>query len=240
MRDKGLLAFSNQRLEWMLPWWVETVRAHSNLPITFIDAGLSKRMRKWCRSKGDVIKLEDQIPVASRQKVAPEQQKLWESLYFGDVWESRKAWFLKPQVLNLTPYQKTLYLDIDCQVVSEIDSLFDLKSECALVEEKGGVGQLLPATHTIYNSGVILYEKNAPLIVEWQEAAKFNTHKFMGDEDLLSALIHEKYSVHTLDARFNCRPSSPKVNSAHIIHHVGLQGKRDILSFMLESFSEVV
>lgn len=44
----------------------------------------------------------------------------------------------------------------------------------------------------IYNSGVIVFQKNDPLIFEWAKQSIEKNELFRGDQDLLSQIIAEK------------------------------------------------
>lgn len=37
----------------------------------------------------------------------------------------RKSWFLKPEAVLLSPYEKTCWIDIDCEVVAPCPEIFD-------------------------------------------------------------------------------------------------------------------
>ncbi|MCF7806145.1 MAG: hypothetical protein K9M13_00585, partial [Simkaniaceae bacterium] len=152
----------------------------------------------------------------------------WERQYNGDLWTARQSWFLKPFVLQLTPFQKSLYLDLDCEVKMPLNSLFNMDTPFAVA---------LETTRTdLFNSGVILYEKNSPILHAWKEEVQTKNHLHMGDQDILSALIEtQQFKWDLLDKTYNMRPAfTADLDHAAIVHRVGLVGKRDIMAQMIE------
>ncbi|MDN3504538.1 MAG: hypothetical protein P0S95_03050 [Rhabdochlamydiaceae bacterium] len=229
MTSIGIITYSNQKYEWMLPWWTHHLQLHTPFPIAYIDNGLSDKMKQWCIDKGTLIPFTSQIDIKPKESISLTLQKQWESQYFGNVWLNRLSWHVKPEILRLSPFDITLYLDIDCEVKKPIFELFHIDHEFAICEEPLGKAR--------YNSGVILYNKNSKVLDLWHERSQRENHLYMGDEDLLSEILEEQSNMYiTLNSQYNCRPKSENQDSASIIHHVGLGGKRDIMASILEIF----
>lgn len=224
---KGILCYSNQEYEWLIPWWLQNIRRFSSLPIAVVDLSLSNKMKKWCKEAGLTLLRFNKPKQAHLQKPTLKQRQKWEKNYFGDLWKLRDIWFFKPYILLASPFQQTLYLDLDCQVIGAFDCLLEEKTLFGICPE--------PTQSDLYNSGVILYRHNSSILDEWALRSMNESHLYMGDENLLSdILIKNTHLFKSLDPQYNCRPHHPLAKEASIIHWVGAGGKRDILASILE------
>ncbi|HLB53139.1 MAG TPA: hypothetical protein VJK48_05475, partial [Chlamydiales bacterium] len=186
---KGILVGSNARQEWLLPWWWERYCRHNRYPVTFADFGLSQEKKKWCQERGSLLSIcKSPFFVKDRNDVEGRFVEEWESKYPDTFWESRDAWFKKPQACLQTPYEQTIWLDIDCEVVQPLDDLFSFGIGLAV----DSIASAQSVDFLIYNSGVISFQKNHPLIVEWATLSFEKNGCFRGDQDLLSHIIAEK------------------------------------------------
>lgn len=208
MSERGVIVGCDREQEWLLPWWWERYSACNAFPVTFFDFGMTEEAKQWCRARGDVHALE-------RIKVAPfcgnpELAHSWRLLYESSLDSLRKVWFCKPCAMAQSPYQKTLWLDMDCEVLQPLDPLFALPMGKAQVSlARRGLGDALPAVHehVHYNSGVVLFEKGAALITKWMEVALSHNAQYVGDDVLLSELIRkEKIPVSDLPHEYNWAP----------------------------------
>ena len=225
----------------MIPWWFYSIRRFSSLPLHIIDIDLPDQRRDWCDKYGigrTLFSLNKSPP--QKQQIDETLGNLWESTYLGNVWQNREVWFAKPEALQKTPFKKTLFLDLDCEVKGPIDSLLELSSSFAIcknpdfVQEEALLNQAIKPGESIYNSGVILYEKGHDLIDKWAKISYETANQHMGDEDTLSLILNStSTSFSLIPESFNCRPTSPNVEKAHIVHHVGIEGKRNIMAQIL-------
>lgn len=229
---KGVIVGADRKIEWLLDFWWSHYSKHNSLPVTFIDFGMSEKAKKWCSKKGVVLPLQMQASVAPKSKINPHIAKQWEEIYGKGVWKMRQSWFKKPFALLQTPYEQTLWLDLDCEVLGPLDSLFDCCNGVALAKETEGAhahekekGQLLE-NEVLYNSGVILYRKDAPLVQQWAKSAVTLNTGFLSDQQLLSRLIFlNKIKVEELGSEFNWRMSQGVNFQAVIVHWAGEWGK---------------
>ena len=233
---KGIICGCDAAQEWLLPWWWSRLRDHNEDPVAFCDFGMSEEALQWCRERGEVIPISfDPSTVASREAVASHLVAEWENCYTGTVWDFRDAWFKKPFAFLHSPFQRTLWLDLDCEVLAPIDILFDLCSR----ETQIGIMREFNLTHfprfhpeAIYNSGVIVCEHGAPLIEKWAEGSLTQTDLFWGDEVLLSHLINTmRIPVEEIPGVFNWRVSQGINLNAVICHWIGPGGKIFIRDF---------
>lgn len=196
---EGVMVASNHEQEHFLPWWWMNFRLFNNFPVTFVDFGdMSAIARKWCSQRGNLITLG--IPdtfIAKKEDVDPKLADLWEKCN-SDVWLGRLAWFKKPFALLKSPYQKTVWLDLDCQTKRSIQPLFSNyleEADIALFPEKEEHqkkfqerGILLPG-EKIYNSGVIAFRHGIPLIEEWVKQVFSKSKECENDQEILCKLL---------------------------------------------------
>jgi len=232
----GVLCGSDAAQEWLLPWWWERYSAENAFPVTFIDFGMTQKMRSWCSERAEVIPFDrDMSFVASKQQIALEHTHEWEGFYGPTLWEARTSWFRKPFALLLSPYSKTVWIDSDCEVLAPLDALFEEctpASQIALVREHATEHLLKYDPAVRYNGGVIAFMHGAEIINTWAERTIERNHYFWGDDPLLSACINEeRISVVELPEIYNWRLAQG-VNMNAVIHHwTGSAGKAYIKHF---------
>ena len=176
---RGILVAADQNQEWLLPWWWENYIKHNSYPVTFVDFGMSQEACNWCNTKGTLIKFPFSLAVETTESLLAEGKRM----LIKDVHQSRQAWFKKPLAFTLTPFEQTLWLDSDCEVLGSLAPLFNY---CGLSLAREGENS------NEYNSGVVLYQKNCPIIQEWAEASKISHPHHVGDQTVLTDLIHTK------------------------------------------------
>ncbi len=213
--SRGALIAADRYCEWLIPWFFERLRAVCQLPLAIVDMGMTRGALDYCKDKGELITLEiDHLP------------------HF-DIQAS--GWYKKPFALLKTPFQKTLWLDCDCEVVRPIDLLFDFEEEMRLApdtenshKKELGLGTIKPE-EVLYNSGVILFNKGSPLVEDWVRAVSDQQTAFFSDQHVLSRLIQSgDYSIGRLQDDYNWRMSQGFNIHAAIIHWAGSWGKEYI------------
>jgi hypothetical protein len=233
----GIIVASDQKQEWMLPWWWKNYKQHNSFPVTFVDFGLSPSMKDWCREHGELIHLPNLEYAASKNNTDKTKVDFWETIYEGrSWWEKRVFWHQKPLAMLQTPYRYSLWLDTDCEVLAPLQELFAKlqKNEGLLIAQETrdmqefdlAKGQLLPG-EVLYNSGVIGYRKRALEILEWARFTHSEHGLHWSDQNLLSRMIFEKgWRVQELDPSYNWRALTDGISAnAKIIHWVGESGK---------------
>jgi hypothetical protein len=231
---KGILCGADSRQEWLLPWWWSRYSLHHDYPVTFCDFGMTEDAQAWCREKGSLVTIPRSSPV-DMHDVDPHLVKQWESCYTSRVWDFRAVWFQKPLALLNSTYQKAVWIDLDCEILKPLHTLFnycDPTSQLGLLREF--TWHHLPRFHPsiVYNSGVIVFEHGAPILEKWAKTSGHLSHLFWGDEVLLSHLIYEeKLEVFELPGRYNWRVSQGIDMNAAIVHWLGCGGKEYIRRF---------
>lgn len=238
---EGILVGFDQKIEWLLPWWWTNYSKHNSFPVTFVDFGMSEKARFFCAKRGELIALEFSSEFIQVKEPWNRAHVKWESIYGTSLWESRQSWFKKPLALLKSPYERTIWLDLDCEVLTNLSPLFQRcfsgpdvalakETEAAILHEKRE-GQLLEG-ESLYNSGVIVYKREAPLIQKWAEQSLKCSGEFWGDQQLLSRLIFiHSYEIQELSEIYNWRMSQGFNLHAAIIHWVGSWGKEYIRRF---------
>lgn len=221
---QGILTGCDTRHEWMLKWWWKSYKKTNTHPVTFIDFGMSKAAKIWCAKQGEVIPLR-------KKHLMP--APAWISSY---AYIKRQTWLSKPAALLKTPYEKTIWIDMDAEVKRPLNDLFTLCPEktfalCyelpfrAQAERKS---QLIPKKAPSFNTGVIVYPRKAPLLTLWEKETRKTSS--LGDQDLLSRLIFEKnISIELLPSKFN--KIHPMVDEGEVViyHYASKLGQLALL-----------
>lgn len=235
-KTQGILVASDHHQEWLLKWWWERYSKHNTYPVAFVDFGMSQEMRDWCKEKGELIPFPHPIKVKSNFKII----KMIEAIHTNKVSSpnttkmllNRNSWFKKPLAFTLTPFEKTIWIDLDCEILGSLAPLFAFES-LALAKN----------VHKIfsYNSGVVVYDKNSPIIIKWARDAEKASEHFVGDENFLTYLIlSENIKINELPPQYNWTVDRGLNIDVLIFHWLSPKGKQIIkdfggLSFLLES-----
>ena len=200
--ERGVLVGCDQNQEWLLSWWWENYRRRNSLPVAFADLGMTEEARGWCQERGVCAPIAiDACRVAQKEEVDPLLAKEWETT-LSPFWGCREAWFKKPSAMFHSPFFQTLWLDLDCEIVGDIEPAFqyiDPISKMGLVRVRE-----LQNGSTLYNGGVVAFEKNSSLLKRWVEASLSQNHLHLGDQDLLSEIIfQEGYEVGEIPEIYN-------------------------------------
>lgn len=227
-QQRGFILASDQAQEWLLPWWWENYKKHNNTPVTFIDLGLSLEMRHWCKERGHYIHLPvPDIFVLEKRFFSKTKTHKLERKYGRRMWDSRNAWFKKPLACLQTPYQKTVWIDLDCEVRGSLQPLFDLPfPEDGIVIGK----EYFRKKERGVNSGVFIFEKGAPIMEEWAEESLYNNKNYPGDQDILyDLMIEKKIPLIELPSTYNWSRLNKPNPDAIVLHWHGVHGKTYII-----------
>lgn len=218
---EGIIVGSDQTQEWLLSWWWENYRRHNHYPVAFFDFGLSLQKKQWCLERGLLISLPiADIFVKDKEDVPLALIHKWENRYGENFWNARKVWFKKPLACLRSPFQKTVWLDLDCEVLGPLQFLFQV---CA---HPSGIALAKDQIAPTYNSGVIAFQRGAPVIKEWESQSLEKTDAFRGDQDLLSHIISDQnLSICELPSIYNWNVGYGINAHTVICHWLGEMGK---------------
>ena len=168
------------------------------------------------------------------ENTAAHWEKQWkESGEIRDLWALRKTWYKKPMAMSLSPFQRTLWLDLDCEVRGPVDSLLSLPLSPAKMAASSVEINQLPQIGEFphYNTGVVLFEKGSPLVNLWIREIAAGSRLACTEEDLLSFLIaHFQIPIALLPHGCNWEILRFGANlNALIYHWMGEKGKKAIL-----------
>jgi hypothetical protein len=194
----GVVVAADQGAEWLLPWWWDCYSKHQRQKVAFVDFGMSDEAKTWCRERGLLIPFAGQSDfVLPKERVGKREQKRWEAIYGPKVWESRRSWFKKPLAMLQSPFRKSVWMDLDCEVCKPIDAIFE-------GIDAGVLGAARVEKRGHYNSGVIVFDKESLLLQAWADACLKKHGLFIGDETLLSQLTCKKqYPFKEIAPEFN-------------------------------------
>ena len=230
LATQGIITGLSRNLEWLLPWWWEHYTAHNSYPVLFADFGLSETAKTFCKERGTLLSIDD-FPF--EKEPSPSTRQAWEKDYGKTIWESRPVWFKKPLALISSPFEKTLWLDIDCKVQGSLAPLFKTlgkEIDIALLHCLKD-SPFLAKGILRYNSGAIAFKKNALIIHQWIQTALEEQDHLPGDEECLSFAIHKNHpKLKELPPLFNWLCIQGKNPKALIYHCCQEQGRAEVLA----------
>jgi len=163
---KAFLIGCDQNSEWMIDWWLENYLKHNNeTKLIFANFGVSPEMIKKIQSSPH---------------------------FLGDMEmhnEQPKSWFLKPEAMWFAPVEKCIWIDIDIQVMSNIDDLFDKlePNKLNMVEDKPWTSR---RGITWHNSGVVGFIHKPKILKDWALVCANKKHNEVGDQEVLHSMLN--------------------------------------------------
>lgn len=189
----GVVTACDSKQEWMLPWWWDSYHKHCALPVLFIDHGMTETARRWCEDRGRVIKSAvPGIPIISQ----------------------------KPFALLRSPFRRSLWMDLDCEVCADLQEVFDATPVgmigVTLDPYNDGVKKSVPPHWKTVAAGVIVYDRDDSCITQW--ASLLTTGKYRDDQYALNALIPSR-RFHILPGRYQRLRFDPESSELPVIRH---------------------
>lgn len=158
--------------------------------------------------------------------IAEDLREKWEELHGFGTWKARHFWFSKPFVLLQSPFEQTIWFDLDCEVIASIAHLFYKlhSSSLVLTKDKREFSEEMR-----YNSGVVIYDVKATLLTLWASACVQKNDQFLGDGQVLTELIQELgFAAAELPAKYNWIIKRGVNPEAAVLHWSGTWGKQTI------------
>ena len=200
--------------EWMMPWFVENYKKHNTAPLIFADFGVS-----------DINKIKS--------------LHNFHAIMNAQSDNGGKGWFKKPKVMCSSPAHKTVWLDTDCQVLTNIEDIFDLlePNKLNMVEDKPWTARR-GTNGPWYNSGVVGFIGQPMILRNWAEWVK-NTEE-VGDQEVLYAKLDMMQKVTYINPlpneynwlRLQLEHDNQNSWNKKIIHWTGYNGKLRIKEMM--------
>lgn len=227
----GFVVGCNATLEPLLPWWWSHYEKYHKEPVLFVDFGLSEKGAAWCREKGLYEPLkETPHPLPPLEDISPETLATWNKEYScSQALFSRGSWQKKPYALLKSPFDAAIWIDIDCQIQAPLDPIFhllELGSPLALVRETLDIDRPWLKNIPLYNSGVIGFQKNTPILSLWANAAAEEAGRLAGDQESLSLVLHRhKFPFAALPLHYNFPYDLEGADKAAVRHFCSPGGK---------------
>ncbi len=233
MVTRGILVGSDANSEWLLPIWWRCYSLHFRYPVAFVDFGLTEAGKQFCREHGELIPIEVDMSLGINRTDPA-------NIIIANVPDFkfkayRTAWFKKPFACFLSPFDETIWLDIDCLILKDLSPLFELltpDTDIALVREIDFIekmvkdAKILDDDEPLYNSGVIIFSKKSRAIQNWIRILYEGNYIFPGDQDALSKAISiNKTRVSEAPKKYNWPWCFAQNKDAHILHFLGPEGK---------------
>ena len=231
----GILTGCDQRQEWMLKWWWKNYSQSNDTPVTLFDFGMTPCARKWCESRFQVIPFS--LPSSFITPIS--QAVKWPSKTARYVWNVRPIWFSKALCLPQTPYEKNIWIDLDCQVKKKISSLFSFcqsgdgfaialdtpsnildfrKNDCLSEEAQG------------YQTGVFAFKRKSPVVNAWLKACYDQRDQEFSEQSTLCHTLHRTdFDFVHISNHYNWLFPEDKNSRALIVHHTGASHKRQLM-----------
>ena len=192
----------------LLPWWLNNAIKHnSNENIGVWDFGMSSAMR---------------------EKIQKEYPDVWLSIPL----EKRKdsGWFYKLHAVIDAPEKRVAWLDVDCEILTNIEDVFDMVPDDMIGLTRDWVRGNWWAT------GVIVVNDRPDLLYNWND--RLLSGDIRGDQEALEALVgkdtHPQIQELPQDYQWlrlsiaNGKDSPTK----KVVHWTGPEGKRIIRESM--------
>lgn len=204
--SNAFLIGCDEKQEWLVPWFLKKYNAHNSTPIVFADFGMSDVGRAIARENSAHL------------------------LDFSS--EKGKGWFLKPKAMLNSPANKTVWLDLDCEVRENLEPIFNLLQPDTLnmVED---VPWTRRRGETWHNSGVVGFIGQPQILKDWADVVQKNPQ--VGDQEVLHSMLTTitriKY-INDLPRKYNTLRidliDQTAVKNPAIIHWTGQKGKDEI------------
>lgn len=230
--SQGIIVGCDLHEQWLLPWWWRHYSAHNSYPVAFIDFGMSEEARSWCKQRGECIPLANFHTISPKSTIPPSTQALWESYYGNRIWDRRQTWFKKPFSLLQCPFSVAIWIDADCQVNADLEGLFHIihfGGEIGVCKDINQTSLIMPG-EVQYNSGVIAFRKDAPILKQWIDVSVQTERTLPGDQETLSRAIFTFHpNLIELPPTYNWNWNYGLNENVMICHFCGKFGKIEIL-----------
>ena len=208
--DNAFLTGCDESQAWMLPWFLKNYKAHNSAPLIFADFGVSELTRKIIEANCHAILNMSQV--------------------------EEQGWFKKPRSMLHSPSVKTVWLDTDCQIMANIEDIFDMlePNKLAMVEDKPWSKRRGEVWH---NSGVVGFIDKPMILQQWCQEVRDNPS--VGDQEVLHSMLNPitkityikdlpyEYNVLRIQVEIDNYQGNKK-----IVHWTGSKGKDKIRSMM--------
>ncbi len=212
--DKAFLTGCDKTTEWMLLWFLRNFHKHNKkIPIIVGDFGLTLAMKERLELAG------------------------YHTIDMMEKYSHLKGWFKKPQVMIDCPAEQTVWIDTDCEILGNIEGIFNLlvKDKLNMVQDKPWS---LRTGQTWHNSGVVGFKGTPEMLEAWE--TKVRMYQTDGDQEVLHSMfnddMHREKYINSLPNIFNWLRIQLIDNQDNVhkkvMHWTGYKGKLKIQEIM--------
>ncbi|MGR3973057.1 MAG: hypothetical protein QRY72_00530 [Candidatus Rhabdochlamydia sp.] len=210
--NQGVMIGCDEAREWMLPWWWERYQQWCTFPVVFGDFGMTPAAKRWCLARGDLLALKES---RSRSMNSSSDEHLIDQMI----------------ALVTTPFQQTIWLDLDCEIMGSLTPLFGYLHPHTLLSLCSRDSSCL--RKRVYNTGVIVYEKRSPILRAWASDVFKPGYDKEQESHLLEELLNqEKIDSVDIPSKYNWDVREGIHPEAAILHWQGDWGKQVIWNSM--------
>ncbi len=241
-KEKGVLVGADCHQEWLLPWWWERYSELKNaFPVAFIDFGMTDSAKQWCAARGEIIPFSFDFSLTIPEEVYLNALQNWEKLRNSSLW--KKAYgpslatmnpygFKKLQACLFSPYQNSVWLDLDCEILRPIDYLFSQCSAHAEISLCRDFKMEHLREGKFYNTGVIAFRHGSHIMQKWAEISTRRCGCFWREDLILSTFSKKcNFSINELPSIYNWHIYLGLNMNAVIYHWSGEWGKAYIKNY---------
>ncbi len=167
--NQGVLTGCDKNHEWMISWWFANFRKHNPaLPVCFVDMGMTPECVEWCKKRGLIF-----------QQIKP-----------------NKLFFKKAFAMLKTPFEHTLFMDLDCEVRGSVTPLFEYGDAVVVMPDPYNPWAKEWRVNPV-QTGVIAYKHGNRILDRWVRkilAKRPDGKEFRGDQGAFNCVISE---IHT-------------------------------------------
>ena len=204
--EEAFVTGCDKSQEWMLHWFIKNFKKNSSKPLIFANFGVTDLalniMRENCHAVMDLTETEE------------------------------KGWFKKPRTMINCPAKKTVWIDTDCEVLDNIDGIFDLlePDKLNMIKDEPWSKRTGQIWH---NSGVVGFIDKPIILHQWYRAVKSRPTVAQGDQEVLHSMLNPitkiKY-INDLPNEYNVLRIQTTVDKDYkgpirIMHWTGRKGK---------------
>tara|TARA_Y100000593_G_C4288360_1_gene326848 strand:- start:156 stop:800 length:645 start_codon:yes stop_codon:yes gene_type:complete len=200
----------DEKHEWFLEWFVGNYKKYINVPLVFANFGISRESYKFVRKNVHAI---------------------MDMTYINE-----QGWFKKPASMLNSPSNKTIWIDLDCEIRSDISSLFNMlePNKLNMVEDKPWSQRRRELWH---NSGLVGFVNKPPILYQWAKAVKLNPS--VGDQEVLHSILNpitKIAHINDLPNEYNVMRLQTELDNYNgpikVMHWTGAKGKDKIRSLI--------
>jgi len=162
--NKTFVTGVDKNLQDLLPWWVSNIRKHDKeTHITIADFGMSPEWREWAKKNCNSLLKYPKHPKCS--------------------------WFWKPHTLIAAPYEYKCWIDIDCEVLTNISEIFNFVDGSNIAVTPDPCRRIEVEGERWLATGVNVVKGTPEILKNWHNQSTNTTLR--GDQEILHEILKD-------------------------------------------------